>query len=92
VTLYMSWGIATGHTVGYKAFYTHLAEKFRGNRTVPLDDSGSAETWAEIIDDYAATNFDKLAEMPIEEYVDGSFKDGFVPHRLSATGSRRSTG
>ncbi|MEE6177551.1 hypothetical protein [Mycobacterium sp. 050134] len=71
VTLYMPWGIASGHTAPYNEYYKHLAERARGGELAP----GMPEGSAEVIDNFAKNNFDRFAEIPYSDRT--TFQDGF---------------
>lgn len=77
LTLFMPWGVATGSTIGHREFYADVAEKFRAAPVNVSEGNGTHEQWEGILDDFAARNFDVVANESAEERSDRMFRDGF---------------
>ncbi|QRY48145.1 hypothetical protein JVX93_15970 [Mycolicibacterium boenickei] len=72
MTFYMPWGIAAGHTASPNAFYKYLGEMARAGQ--PPDASPEFD---EMIENFAATNFDAYSNMTASERIDQAIVDGF---------------
>ena len=70
ITLYMPWGIATGHTCGYEEYFKHLGD------TVRAGSQGAPDGLIKAIDTFAKNNFDRWAEESPEDRSARTFFDG----------------
>lgn len=72
LTLYLPWGIVSGHTAAPNDYYKHLAESVRNMQLPPDLDPG----WKQVISDFAARAFDQYANVKPSERAEKVFYDG----------------
>lgn len=72
LTLYMPWGIVSGHAASPNEYYAHLAARARSG----ISDPNLPEGWGKILDQWAEANFDAYADMDPAERTEKSYYDG----------------
>lgn len=73
LTLYMPWGIASGHIARPAEYYQHLADRVSDKSSLPHD---ADPEWHNIIDTLAQEKFGQWVDMKPSERVDRLFYDG----------------